>query len=369
MQHHLECLQKFCRICGTIIVSHRVTYLCSEHIQGIREGLKVCVEGDDPEIHPSKFCNNCYRAISRRGSSVMPVQWEGHADQGCETCSRYNQKAKGGRPKKRTRRSNDPVSITSSELLQHTGSLLPQLPSLKSQKALHPNRFMPPLPPVSLDDFTCPVCCMVLDQPVETVCGHIVCQCCLSKWLHVCDHAKPSCPCCPTQLNITSDIKPVTRVVQNILAGLQVKCDHNRCSAVMDLANLRQHMERCSPDHAAQVLICSPPLLVPSDVPPSAPPSGASTPSLKSIIESPLDKPPSAEELRAFTHVAKRMMNAKGGESEEFTPDLQLPTGGQVCTQHICTQRCLTAHFHFSHCASAWFLSLGRQQTRSPEQL
>ena len=265
---------------------------------------------------------------------MMPVQWEGHTDQACETCSRYDQKAKGGRPKKRARRSNDPVSITSSELLQHTNSLLPQLPSLKSQKALHPDRFIPPVPPVSLGDFTCPVCCMVLDQPVETVCRHIVCQSCISKWLHVCDHAKTSCPCCPIQLQVASDIKPVTRVVQNILAGLQVKCDHSRCSAVMDLANLCQHTERCSPEHAGQVFICSPPLLPSSDVPSSAPPSGTmppATPSLKSIIESPLDKPLSAEELRAFTHVAKRMMNTKGGESDgiqELTPDLQLPTGG-----------------------------------------
>ena len=237
--------------------SPTVTCLCSEHIQCIQDGLKVCVEGHDPEIHPTKFCNSCYHALSRRGSSVMPVQWD--TDQGCETCSRYDQKAKEGRPK-RARRSNDPLSITSSELLQHASSLLPQLPSLKSQKALDPNRFIPPVPPVSLDDFTRPVCCIVIDQLVETICGHIVCQCCISKWLHVCDDAKPSCPCCPIQLKVTSDIKTVTRVGQNILAGLQVKCDHSRCSAVMDLANLRQHMERCSLKHAGQMFICSPSL-------------------------------------------------------------------------------------------------------------
>ena len=113
MDHHLKCLEKLCRVCGTITTAHRVTYLCSEHTDGLRDGLKVNVLDDDPEIHPKKICNNYYRAITRRGSSVMIMQWEGHDDEGCQACNLYAQRAKGGRPKKRPRKLSTPRSPTS----------------------------------------------------------------------------------------------------------------------------------------------------------------------------------------------------------------------------------------------------------------
>ena len=294
--------------------------MASEHTDGLRDGLEVNVLDDDPEIHPKKICNNCYRAITRRSSSVMIMQC--HDDEGCQACNLYAQRAKGGRPKKRPRKSStprSPTSISSSELLKHTSSLLPQLSTMKSQRPLDPSRFMPPAPPVCLDDFVCPMCCMVVDRPVEMICGHIVCLHCISKWLHTCEHATPSCPCCPTQLRVASDLKPVTQVLKTILGGLKVRCDNDSCPAITDLANLRQHVEKCSPGHAARVFISAQPtrttsptaLPVHSPLHPQTSPdslSGASTPatpSLRSVMESPLDQPPSSEELRAFTHVAK----------------------------------------------------------------
>ena len=52
--------EKLCRICDTITTAHRVTYLCSDHTDGLRDGLKVNVLDDDPEIHPKKICKNGY---------------------------------------------------------------------------------------------------------------------------------------------------------------------------------------------------------------------------------------------------------------------------------------------------------------------
>ena len=164
----------------------------------------------------------------------------------------YTQRAKEKRPRKSST-PRSPMCISSSELLKHTSSLLPQLSTMKSQRPLDPSRFMPPAPPVSLDDFVCPVCCMVVDRPEEMICGHIVCLHCISKWLHTCEHATPSCPCCPTQLRVASDL--MTEVITTILGDLRVRCDYDSCLAITDLANLRQHVEKCSPGRAARVLI------------------------------------------------------------------------------------------------------------------
>ena len=275
----------------------------------------------------------------------------------CETCSWYETKAKGGRPAKNKRRGvkRAEASIGCAELLQHISSLVPQLPQLRSEEALDPSRLMPP-PPVTLADLVCPVCTDVVDQPVETICGHMFCNQCMCKWLHTSD--RPSCPCCPTFLLVKSDVKPVTRIVQSILSNLEIRCDKERCAAIVQYTSYGKHVEIRSPEDMTRVLITPVPLSIPqaTSPPPTLPstlgttsqlmtsplastsgtPAATPTPSkvsLTSVIDSPLDKPPTAVELRAFTTVAKRLMNTRQGGDDmdvRVMPDLKLPTGGQV---------------------------------------
>ncbi len=84
-----------------------------------------------------------------------------------------------------------------------------------------------------------------MDQPVETVCGYMLCYTCTSKCLHSTESAAR--PVCCTRFKVTSDLKPASAVVRNILAILKISCDNEACPVIIPLSELHTHLSSCSP--------------------------------------------------------------------------------------------------------------------------
>ena len=235
----------------------------------------------------------------------------------------FSAQSKGGRPKKVAKGRGAAVQECNTvQLLDHIAVLSHHIPSLKPQEIdyLHTSAFLLPPTPISLDFCTCPICMAVLDVPLSLKCGHVVCSECLSRSLQF-SPSCPSCPCCPMSIGATSDIGYPTNILLDILKSLQVKCFKANCEAVVSLGDLKQHHEEAS--HQAN-----------PTTPPSVSqlPSPAQTPSavsLRQVLDAPLDKTPNIMEVRATTHLLKRMMHSSSECSQGSS--FRLPTGGQVC--------------------------------------
>ena len=114
LELHSAALAGLCRICGGRSSNHRVTYECTEHTKGLMGTFLVDVSQDKPDIHPAHFCNNCYRACRHEkpesegkdyNCSIQVQQWDEHAT---DTCNKFSNSKKGGRPKKATKNCGRP---------------------------------------------------------------------------------------------------------------------------------------------------------------------------------------------------------------------------------------------------------------------
>ena len=100
-----------CRICGGRLSNQRVTYEGTKHTNGLIGAFLVDVSQDKPDVHPARFCNNCYRAYRQHekleseekdyNCSVQIPQWNEHTN--CDMCNKFTNIKKGGRPKKATK--------------------------------------------------------------------------------------------------------------------------------------------------------------------------------------------------------------------------------------------------------------------------
>lgn len=236
----------------------------------------------------------------------------------------FSAQSKGGRPRKVAKGRGCAVQeCNTAQLLHHIAGLSHHIPSLKPQEIdyLHTDAFLPPPAPTSLDFCTCPICMAVLDVPVSLTCGHVVCSQCLSKSLQF-SPTCPTCPCCPMSIGSTADIGYPADDLLDTLKSLQVKCFKAHCDAVISLGDLRDHHKEGPRIHQAN------PTTPPSV---SQHPSPSQTPSainLRQVLDAPLDKTPNIMEVRATTHLLKRMMHSSSECAQGSR--LRLPTGGQV---------------------------------------
>jgi len=85
----------------------------------------------------------------------------------------------------------------------------------------------------------CGICCEVLEDAVETQCGHTFCDKCIRGWLK----QREVCP--QDQNPLTwGDCRPMVRDRRRIL-GLRVKCPFDDCGEEMELRQLRGHQKLC----------------------------------------------------------------------------------------------------------------------------
>lgn len=168
--------------------------------------------------------------------------------------------------------------------------------------AMAPPSFLPHSLPLSAIPttctHTCTICMNILDQPIELLCGSLVC---LDKWLTI--SRKEECPCCFSPLH--NHARTPSRVTMDMLGSQLVECPRG-CNRTVQLGMYAQHHQsRCQSffEHST----FSPSRTTISDI---------------------LDRntePTTQAEQRVARNIIKRLM-AESKDSQV----LQVPTGGQV---------------------------------------
>ena len=148
---------------------------------------------------------------------------------------------------------------------------------------------------------TCTICMNILNQPVELLCGSLVCLCCITRWLTI--NRREECPCCISPLQ--DHARSPSRVTMDMLSSQMVDCPRG-CNRTVKLGlYIQHHQSHCQSffEHSTH----SPSRTTISDI---------------------LDRekqPITPAEKRVARNIIKRIM----AESKD-SQTLQLPTGGQV---------------------------------------
>ncbi|XP_066263401.1 E3 ubiquitin-protein ligase NRDP1-like isoform X1 [Branchiostoma lanceolatum] len=93
------------------------------------------------------------------------------------------------------------------------------------------------------EELLCPICGGVLEEPVQAPqCEHAFCTACIQEWLS----RQHTCPV-DRQTITPSQLKPVPRILRNLLSRLYIKCDNANfgCSQVVKLDQLASHLDEC----------------------------------------------------------------------------------------------------------------------------
>ena len=77
--------------------------------------------------------------------------------------------------------------------------------------------------PAILDQLQCPICLMILCQPLELPCRALVCTTCTVKWFMKFKCIEVKCPCCYTQLK-PAELKPASQLITTLLKDVMVHC-------------------------------------------------------------------------------------------------------------------------------------------------
>ncbi|RWS27995.1 E3 ubiquitin-protein ligase NRDP1-like protein [Leptotrombidium deliense] len=90
------------------------------------------------------------------------------------------------------------------------------------------------------DELICPICHRVVEDAVQgNMCDHIFCGDCIRAWLS----SNSCCPMDRSPLRL-EHLRPVFKIVTNLLNRLQVKCPHESegCLVTMPLFSLKSHL-------------------------------------------------------------------------------------------------------------------------------
>lgn len=92
-------------------------------------------------------------------------------------------------------------------------------------------------------ELICPICCGVLERPVQTSSEHLFCEDELLEWME----RSEMCPVTNTKLD-PSHIKKPSRIILNILGGLTMKCSNlaEGCPWTGKYDSLPSHLKLCS---------------------------------------------------------------------------------------------------------------------------
>lgn len=100
-------------------------------------------------------------------------------------------------------------------------------------------------------ELICPICCGVLERPVQTSTDHLFCEDELLEWMERSD----ICPLSNTKLN-PAEIKKPSRIIMNILGGLIMKCSNRSegCAWTGRYEFLQDHLKCCA--HRPRAQLC-----------------------------------------------------------------------------------------------------------------
>ena len=326
MDYHQEQLGSACRICGLKLKKSKKycpVYDCSEYFTQLHRTFNTDVLHDSPLVHPPSFCSLCYGTVRRTtaaldsGSTYTPAStphfhWEPHSEQGCrvsyaggekiiiitppifwflcfKVCEHFHTLSRGGRPVSKDKlKTGRPKGITIGSLLQMVRDIAP------------PSNFSSDIRPEvgQNKNLTCPVCLLLLDRPLDTLCGSTVCAECICKWICSCD--TPSCPCCYDGFDHTH-ITKTSNILNNVLNSSIVKCPQG-CE--IQVKYFTKHMT-CNSE------VCM----------------GSRNPTLtvQDILQKPLAVPMTTTERNVAGYLIKKMMASSPDDTL-----LSVPTRGQV---------------------------------------
>lgn len=93
------------------------------------------------------------------------------------------------------------------------------------------------------EELVCPICSGVLEEPLQApVCEHAFCRGCITEWIS----RQPTCPV-DRQAVTSGQLRPVPRILRNLLARLCIHCDNAiyGCTSVLKLDSLPAHLIEC----------------------------------------------------------------------------------------------------------------------------
>lgn len=194
MDHHREVLAHLCRICGKR--AHQAKdkaspKLCMNYAIRITNTFGIKCENDEKDIHPEHICHSCY-CKTNKSRTLSAKVWHAHSRTGrCETCEMFREQAKGGRPlaaKGPGRKPKDPEMY------------LNELDGGPSSHCHDSTNF------ASDVSFVCKLCNLLLNEALQTQCGHLFCKSCLKAKFN--RDATFKCPTCHSSIKCSTIVSP-----------------------------------------------------------------------------------------------------------------------------------------------------------------
>ncbi|CAG2104608.1 unnamed protein product, partial [Medioppia subpectinata] len=92
------------------------------------------------------------------------------------------------------------------------------------------------------EEFRCPICRDVLDEPITAQCEHVFCRACIHEWLS----REQSCPVGRQPLKV-HHLQDVTRFFRNYYTKLEICCDFadSGCQFVAKVDEIKAHENQC----------------------------------------------------------------------------------------------------------------------------
>ena len=154
----------------------------------------------------------------------------------------------GGRKRKGKKSEDGPQMTNDSRKFIGNFILCDSPASWKAMEPLNLSRFLSMgTCSLSLSDLQCSLCRHIVDRPVDTPCCKLLCADCISEHILSMEDTQEQstqCPSCAESHQITTtSFTPPSKVVLKILGTMLLHCDKPSCSAVVALADLREHLE------------------------------------------------------------------------------------------------------------------------------
>ena len=92
------------------------------------------------------------------------------------------------------------------------------------------------------EEFRCPICRDIVDEPLITHCEHVFCRVCIHEWLS----KEPSCPVDRQPLK-AHHMSEVSRFYRNFYSKLEIKCEFESigCQYICKVEKIREHQISC----------------------------------------------------------------------------------------------------------------------------
>lgn len=94
------------------------------------------------------------------------------------------------------------------------------------------------------EELICTICAGVLEEPLQAAgCEHAFCRACITEWLS----RQPTCPVDRSAITSPNNLRPVPRILKNLLSRLSISCDNAiyGCTHILKLDTLTNHLEEC----------------------------------------------------------------------------------------------------------------------------